>query len=163
MLQNVYWIVIWRLSKKPTYATIYDCPILVWDKIESAEDLYLLWKNRKKPLKDYEKKYVIEIEKSMTDSLLKEFEPTEYINMLKEEVEIELMRYDAIHGGNRMDLTIAAITRSELEKKREEIQDRMIDSSVKKNLVRIEKSGIKLPPFHTISMFDYYSYLNYGE
>lgn len=99
----------------------------------------------------------------MLDDLMKEFEPKEYLQMIKDEIAIELLRWKSYNGGGKMLRTIANIKESELNVKKEAIKDKMLNSEVKSNLVAIQKSGIQLPPFYQISVFDYYTYLNYGK
>ena len=88
-----------------------------------------------------------------------------YLNslLLKKEIEVELMLWKALNGGDRMDITIANIERSNLDVKKNSLANKTKQTDVKKNLVLIQKSGIQLPPFHEISILQYYTYLNHGE
>jgi hypothetical protein len=136
---------------------------LVWEKINEPSDFVLLYGSRTKPLNPIEIGNCQKIYDAILDQIMAEFYPKDYIELLKEEVQVELMLWNALNGGDRMDVTIANVERANLEKKKQALAEKAKKTDVKKNLVLIQKSGIQLPSFHNISILDYYTYLNYGE
>jgi hypothetical protein len=136
---------------------------LVWEKINEPSDYRLLYGSRTKPLNPIEIGNCQNIYDAILDQIMAEFYPKDYIELLKEEVQVELMLWNALNGGDRMDVTIANVERANLEKKKQALAEKAKKTDVKKNLVLIQKSGIQLPSFHNISILDYYTYLNYGE
>ena len=100
---------------------------------------------------------------AILNQIMAEFYPKDYLELLKKEIEVELMLWNALNGGDRMDITIANVERANLDNKKQALAEKSKKTDVKKNLVLIQKSGIQLPPFHEISILQYYTYLSYGE
>lgn len=100
---------------------------------------------------------------NILDEQMRTFEPKKYIELLKLEIEIELLRYKALTQGKKMLLNKASIKQGELDAKRSALKELGEDSDVKKNIVSMIKSGIKIDNIATLSMFDYFTFMNYGE